>query len=148
MSIPRLVGVGVGLLIGAGALVYLWISLGFYLHEPGVENRGAKCTLASLPFLITVMIVFLSFYSPGTSFLRAVVYTILAELLMCSTLWLFAWGLARSWKAQSPYKALQPLTLPSRSACIPRSPALAHRPQSRLTQQPRPAQFLRQRPLP
>ena len=102
MSTPRFVGVSVGLLAGAVAVVYLWFSLGLYLHEPGVENGGAKCAFASLPFLITFMIVFLSFYSPGTSFLRAVVYTLAAELLMCSILFLFAWGLARSWKAQSP----------------------------------------------
>jgi hypothetical protein len=108
MSVPRFFGVGLGLVIGAVALAYLWFSLGLYLHEPGVSDRGAKCILASLPFLITVMIVFLSFYSANTSFLRAVVYTLLAELLMCLMLLLFAWGLARTWQAQVTMRSSEP----------------------------------------
>ena len=93
MSIARKVGVGVGLVLSFFAFLYLLVSMGIYLNEPGVTARGAAIAFASLPFLITVGIVFVSFSAGDASFGRALLYTIVAEVLglLSGSLLLVAW---------------------------------------------------------
>jgi hypothetical protein len=81
MSNVRIVGVGVGLVLSFFAFLFLLFSMGIYLHEPGVPARGANIAFASLPLLITVGIVFLCFSAGDASFGRALLYTIVAEVL-------------------------------------------------------------------
>jgi hypothetical protein len=82
MTILKILGVGVGLVLGFFALLYLLFSLGLYLNEPGVSHRGLKCAFASIPFLITVGIVYGCFFMGDTSYSRALLYTALAEVCL------------------------------------------------------------------
>jgi hypothetical protein len=67
-------------------LLYLLFSLGLYLHEPGVPHRGLNCAFASIPFLLTVGIVYGCFSMGDTSYRRALLYTALAEVCLFAAL--------------------------------------------------------------
>jgi hypothetical protein len=100
MSIPRILGVGAGLVFGFFALLFLLFSMGIYLNEPGVPHRKLNCVIASVPFLITVGIVFSCFSSDELGMGKALLYTFLAELCLAVltalfVFWLF-WSLERS----------------------------------------------------
>ena len=81
MSIPRLLGVGVGLMLSFFALLYLLFSMGLYLNEPGVSNRALKVAFACLPLLVAVVLVYACFATGEISAVRALCYTVVAELL-------------------------------------------------------------------
>lgn len=89
MSLARLLGVSVGLILGFFALLFLLVSMGIYLNEPGVPARKLNCAIAAVPFLVTVGIVFASFSSDERSCGRALLYTFLTELVLAMLTGLF-----------------------------------------------------------
>lgn len=70
----------IALMFSFPALLFLLLSMGIYLHEPGVPARGLNCALASLPLAVTVAAVFW-YFARETSAGRALLCTIVAEVV-------------------------------------------------------------------
>ena len=102
MSILRIFGVVIGLILSFFAMLYMLFCIGTYTHEPGVPHRLLNCMISCLPLIFTSWIVYqalcteemkgweiLGFFVRPAALLR----TMVAELLLFLGIMILFFGL-------------------------------------------------------